>query len=125
MKACNQCGKCCIKYGANNLSASSADISWWDHHKPHIYKYVSNGEIWIDPENDKPVERCPWLNKQADNIYTCDIYYDRPEDCRFYPSTISEMIADACEMLETKDLNNLKAAQVQLNKLMLDSHQSD
>ncbi len=122
MKNCNQCGKCCVKYGAEDLSASLQDITWWDHHNPDIYKYVSNGKIWIDPNNGKPVKRCPWLKKQANNTYTCEIYFDRPEDCRLYPSTVSEMFTDECEMLEAKDLNDLKAAQRQLDKLMHDSH---
>jgi len=121
MKNCNQCGKCCIKYGAQDLSASSDDIAWWDQHRPHIYQYVNNGKIWISPENKDPLDRCPWLRQQDNNVYTCDIYYDRPEDCRLYPSTINEMIEDQCEMIEPIDLTDLKSAQAKLNRLMMDS----
>ena len=124
MKQCNQCGKCCIKYGAESLSASGEDISWWDHHKPHIYQYVKNGNIWFDPVSASPLKRCPWLRKQSSHIYTCDIYYDRPEDCRLYPSKINEMISDACEMLEKNDLLNTKQAQLNLDDLMRSSRRT-
>lgn len=122
MKNCNQCGKCCVKYGAQDLSASPEDITWWDQHRPHIYQYVNNGNIWVNPESNNPLDRCPWLRQQDNNIYTCDIYYDRPEDCRYYPSSINEMIQDQCEMLESIDLTDIKASQAILNQLMLDSH---
>lgn len=123
MKACNQCGKCCIKYGNGQLSASEEDIKWWDLHKPHIYKYVHQGSIWVNPKNQAPLTECPWLQKQANNVYTCAIYFDRPEDCRYYPSSISEMISDGCEMLEPSDIKDLKRAQQKLNTIMADSHQ--
>jgi Fe-S-cluster containining protein len=83
---------------------------------------VSNGDIWMSPETGKLIELCPWLRKTSDsNVYTCDIYYDRPEDCKFYPSTIKEMIADECEMLEQQDFLNPKQAQKALDKIMADS----
>jgi Fe-S-cluster containining protein len=76
----------------------------------------------MDPETGKQIERCPWLNKlPGQNKYTCDIYYDRPGDCRYYPVTIDQMVADECEMLEPKDLLDSKKAQKALNKLMEDS----
>ena len=53
--------------------------------------------------------------------YFCDIYLDRPDDCKFYPVTIKQMIDDECEMLEVKDLNNPKRAQDILNQIMSDS----
>ena len=62
------------------------------------------------------------LRKAPDsNVYTCDIYYDRPEDCRFYPSTIAEMINDGCEMLNENDKANPKKAQQDLDRIMADS----
>ncbi len=120
MKECNQCGRCCIKYSNGGLSATEIEIEWWDNSRPDIYKYVRDGKIWMDPDNGKPLERCPWLRKQ-NNIYTCAIYYDRPDDCKFYPVTIEQMIDDKCEMLEPKDLTNLRQAQKALDNLMLDS----
>ena len=59
--------------------------------------------------------------KQHNNVYTCDIYYDRPDDCKFYPVTIEQMVSDECEMLEAGDLNNIKHAQKKLDKIMSDS----
>ena len=51
-------------------------------------------------------------------MYTCDIYFDRPEDCRDYPSLVTEMIDHGCEMIEAIDLQDLTKAQERLNQLM-------
>nr|CAA6814463.1 MAG: Unknown protein [uncultured Thiotrichaceae bacterium] len=122
MKACNSCGKCCIKYGNGRLSTSAEEIDLWEAFRPDVREYVRNGEIWIDPETGKLLELCPWLLKDSDKpVYTCDIYYDRPEDCRYYPVTIEQMVKDDCEMLDAKDLIKPKQAQAALDKLMADS----
>ena len=122
MKECNQCGKCCIKYGNGGLTTSTSQISYWSDHKPEIYKYVKNGNIWFEPETGNQIEVCPWLRKQPNqNIYTCDIYYNRPDDCKFYPSTLDEMVIDDCEMIEPKDLANPKQGQKSLDIIMQDS----
>jgi uncharacterized protein len=122
VKECNQCGKCCTKYGNGGLSVTENEVEMWDIFKPDIYRYVNDGKIWMDPESGKQLELCPWLRKQPNkNIYTCDIYYDRPDDCKFYPVTIEQMIADECEMLEAKDLEKPEKAQKALDKLMIDS----
>ena len=122
MKECNQCGKCCTKYSNGGLSASESEIKFWDVFRPEIYDYVSDGKIWMNPKTGKQLELCPWLRKQPDqNIYTCDIYYDRPDDCKHYPVTIEQMIEDECEMIEERDLANPKYAQKTLDKLMVDS----
>jgi len=122
MKDCNQCGKCCIKYSNGGLSASADEIISWDMYRPDIYRYVDDGKIWMEPETGVQLEWCPWLNKlPGENKYTCDIYFDRPDDCKFYPVTIDQMIADECEMLETRDLQDPKKAQKALNKIMVDS----
>ena len=119
MKACNSCGKCCIKYGNGRLNASQADIDLWESLRPEISTYVRNGKIWIDPVTGKQVEFCPWLRKETSKTtsqdqYTCAIYFDRPEDCRIYPATVNDMIKDECEMLESRDLLNIKQAQKEL-----------
>jgi Fe-S-cluster containining protein len=138
MKDCNSCGKCCIKYGNGGLSASDADIEGWALFNPELFEYVRDGNIWFDPKSNKQIEYCPWLKKQtpegtgAKPFYTCDIYHNRPEDCRHYPSTIEEMIGDECEMIEVRDLpvpedsprraqQILDKAQRALDKLMADS----
>ena len=122
MKECNQCGKCCINYSNGGLSASEIEIESWENSRPDISCYVSDGKIWIDPDTGMRLELCPWLKKLPDeNKYTCDIYYDRPDDCKFYPVTIEDMIKDECEMLEAQDLDNPKQAQETLDMLMADS----
>ncbi len=99
-----------------------SEIEMWDLFKPDIYRYVNNGKTWMDPETGNQLALCPWLRKESNkNIYTCDIYYDRPDDCKFYPVTIEQMINDECEMLEAKDLTKPKQAQKTLDKLMSDS----
>ena len=122
MKECNQCGKCCTKYSNGRLSASADEIEYWDNFRPEIYEYVSDGSIWMDPDTGKQIELCPWLRKVPNkNIYTCDIYYDRPDDCKYYPVTLEQMVNDECEMLDMHDLKNPKQAQKTLDKLMADS----
>ncbi len=122
MKDCNQCGKCCTLYGGNGLSVSDEEIAWWEDHRPDIAEYVRGGEIWFSPATGKQMLRCPWLRKLPNqNKYTCEIYYDRPEECMQYPVTIEEMIRDGCEMLEPRDLERPKQAQKTLDLLMADS----
>lgn len=125
MNDCNQCGKCCVKYSNGGLSVTKSEIELWELFKPEIFQYVSDGKIWIDPKNGQQIERCPWLRKEPNQEkYTCDIYYDRPDDCKFYPVTIDEMERDECEMLEEQDLENRKQSQIELDKLMEDSRPS-
>ena len=119
MKDCNSCGKCCIKYSNGALSASSKDLELWESYRPEIHNYVNNGKIWTDPKTAQQIELCPWLrentNQESEQTqYTCEIYSDRPEDCRVYPSNVNEMLLDDCEMLEKKDIANLKLAQINL-----------
>lgn len=127
MKDCNQCGKCCIHYSDGGLSATAEDIANWEVFNPAILQYVFEGKIWMDPASGEQLSRCPWLQKlpssteSAQVKYGCTIYDDRPEDCRHYPTHISEMIRDECEMLELKDLETPKKAQTELDKLMADS----
>ncbi len=124
MKNCNSCGKCCIKYSNGGLSASAEDLELWEEYRPDISRYVADQKIWMNPETGEQIERCPFLREEPGKdakqaLYTCDIYYDRPEDCRVYPATIADMIKDDCEMLETHDLTNLKQAQHELDKIMI------
>ena len=125
MKACNQCGKCCENYSDGGLSATDDEIEFWEIFRPHIYDFVSDGNIWIDPDSGKQLKRCPWLRQLPNQgKYVCDIYFDRPDDCKHYPVTIEQMIKDECEMLEARDLANPKRAQSVLDKLMADSRPS-
>lgn len=122
VKDCNQCGKCCTNYGGSGLSASASEIDWWETYRPEIARYVSGGKIWISPVTGKQMEHCPWLQKLPNqDKYTCRIYNDRPDDCRYYPVDIDQMISDDCEMLESGDLTDPKKAQSTLDNLMADS----
>jgi Fe-S-cluster containining protein len=122
VKECNQCGKCCENYSDGGLSASDDEIEFWEIFRPHIYSFVSEGKIWVDPETGKQFKRCPWLRQLPNQgKYVCDIYYDRPDDCKHYPVTIEQMVKDECEMLDLRDLANPKQAQIVLDKMMADS----
>jgi len=122
VKECNLCGKCCRKYSNGGLTVTAEEIKSWEIFKPEIADYVVDGKIWISPETGKPIELCPWLRKlDGQNVFVCDIYLDRPDDCKYYPVTIEQMIQDECEMLDNKDLLNPKQAQKTLDKLMADS----
>jgi len=61
MKACNQCGKCCINYSDGGLSVTSSEIDYWEAFRPDILEYVKDEKIWIDPSSGKQLKRCPWL----------------------------------------------------------------
>lgn len=122
MKHCNSCGKCCEKAGNGGLSASTEEIDWWENHRPDIFRYVDGNRIWIDPETSEYLPRCPWLRSTDDGSrFSCDIYHDRPEECRHYPIDIDQMLRDECEMLERRDLLDLKRAQRKLDEIMTDS----
>jgi uncharacterized protein len=126
MKECNSCGKCCIKYSDGRLYASPDEIEYWQVFRPNIAKYTHNGNIWTHPSTEPnagaAITRCPWLQKSDDGSkYLCSIYYDRPDDCKHYPSNIAEMINDECEMIELVDLQDKETAQRTLDTLMADS----
>ena len=122
MKACNQCGKCCINYSDGGLSVTAGEIDWWEEHRPDIFGYVRDGKIWMDPHTGEQLSVCPWLEQvPGEQKYTCRIYFDRPEDCKHYPVTIEQMVKDECEMLEPRDLADSKRAQKDLDHLMADS----
>ncbi|WJG10881.1 YkgJ family cysteine cluster protein [Aliiglaciecola sp. LCG003] len=122
MKSCNQCGKCCVKYSDGGLSVTEQEIDMWVLFRPDIVDYVKNGKIWHQPKSGEAITLCPWLRIDAKSkLYTCDIYFDRPDDCKYYPVTIAQMVDDECEMLEDGDLVNVPKAQKALDILMQDS----
>ncbi|GGK58786.1 YkgJ family cysteine cluster protein [Amphritea balenae] len=122
MKECNQCGKCCTKYSNGGLSATANEVEYWAVFRPDIADYVSKGNIWMDPETGRQLTLCPWLRKvPGHEKYSCDIYHDRPDDCKYYPVTIEQMVNDECEMIEVQDLAKPRQAQKVLDKLMADS----
>ncbi len=112
------------------MAATQEEIDLWELFNPDIFEYVKDGKIWFDPQTREPLSHCPFLElvpkTKADekDKYTCSIYLDRPEDCRHYPSLISEMVRDECEMIEVIDLENPKKAQKKLDDLMCSSRPS-
>lgn len=122
MKHCNSCGKCCKTAGNGGLSASAEEVDWWQTHRPDIARYIRGGRIWTDPATGEYLDHCPWLKKLPDSeAFGCAIYDERPEDCRHYPVDIAQMVRDDCEMLERRDLLNLRRAQSVLDEIMVDS----
>jgi uncharacterized protein len=127
MKACNQCGKCCLAYSDGGLSASAEEIEGWELFNPAIAEYVADGKIWMDPVSGVQLTRCPWLEilpagpGAGSSKYGCRIYHDRPQDCRHYPVSIADMVRDDCEMIEVRDIEAPQEAQIALDKLMADS----
>ena len=85
---------------------------------------MRNGQIWADPENGAPLAQCPWLealpaeSQDAPPRYQCQIYHDRPQDCRDYPVNLNQMVADVCEMIEVRDLDNPAQAERALARLL-------
>lgn len=122
MKNCNSCGKCCETAGNGGLSASKEEIDWWETHRPDIFRFVQGERIWVNPASGEYFARCPWLSKSPDDKkFTCDIYADRPEECRHYPIDIAQMLRDECEMLERRDVLDVKRAQRKLDAIMIES----
>ncbi|MFK7915537.1 MAG: YkgJ family cysteine cluster protein [Pseudomonadales bacterium] len=112
MKACNQCGKCCLRYSDGGLSATADEIAWWEIFRPQIARYVHDGAIWAEPGTGAALAVCPWLEQVpaaapgSQPRYQCQIYHDRPQDCRDYPVDLNQMVSDDCEMIELRDLDN-------------------
>ena len=76
----------------------------------------------MDPNTGEQIELCPWLRREPNQIqFSCAIYFDRPEDCRVYPATVSDMIKDECEMLEAHDHRNLSRAEDELKTKFSDT----
>ena len=119
MRPCTQCGKCCIAYADGGLTASTDNLEHWATHRPDIDAYVRDGRIWHDPDTGQPLTTCPWLRPLDEGRYGCDIYHDRPDDCRDYPVTLTDMVRDGCEMLEPSDLADTAKAQSRLDTIRL------
>ena len=117
MKACTQCGRCCLLYGAGARlgPASDKDMDRW-HGQPgcrHVLDWVDLrlGDLWFSPRTGEETNRCPWLRKvPRRSRYTCRIYHCRPDACRGYPVSLSQAYEDRCEMLELEDLAQVARA---------------
>jgi Fe-S-cluster containining protein len=123
MRACTQCGKCCLKYDGGDWlgSATEADRLGWLIYEPKVLNYVDDRlhDLWISPVTGEKMQRCPWLrNLPGQEKYTCRIHDARPEVCRDYPIDIEQMIHLDCKMLEAGDLDKPHTQLlIELNKL--------
>ena len=109
VRACTQCGKCCLEYKGNSWlgPASETDLLVWLVFRPDILAYGdSPGDLWVSPVTGATMKRCPWLRKLPNQEkYKCRIHGFRPEVCQNYPIDIEQMIHLDCEMLEAGDLD--------------------
>ena len=63
----------------------------------------SGADLWVTSDGDE-LSRCPFLRKdRKGGKYKCGIYDTRPEACRGYPHSVSQMIRDECEILVELD----------------------
>lgn len=106
MIQCNQCGKCCLKYGGGRLgSVSQSEMDCWEANRPEVLDYVVHSDMWVSPRTGEELARCPWLRKLPNREkYKCRIHEVHPEACNGYPVNIQQMIDDGCEMIEEDDL---------------------
>ena len=113
MKACTQCGRCCTnpKF-MGSLMADDEDVLRWEAEGRYdILDWVSvlgpendpYGDLWISPTTGDDAQSCPFVRRQRDGKYKCQIYKTRPAVCRAYPIAVDHMKAVDCEMLETGD----------------------
>jgi Fe-S-cluster containining protein len=62
------------------------DILEWVGFIPLGDEYIY--DLWIDPQTDDDVTRCPWLKKLSkQNKYICCIHDVKPHHCRVYPKS--------------------------------------
>ena len=105
MKACTNCGKCCInEYYMGSLQVSSEDVKrWMREGRSDILAWVNVlgepeepwGDLWISSQTGDEAFRCPFVRKiRGSNRYLCSIYETRPQVCRDYvpwaPGSICE-----------------------------------
>lgn len=103
---CQQCGRCCLKYGAC-LCATDEDIELWERTgRQDILEWIGMllGELpdlWINPSTGEEASRCPFLRKlPGKNKYICRIYNAKPEICREYPVNKKQVLEDGCPGLK-------------------------
>lgn len=84
---CLCCGKCCESFGGH-LQASKADLQRWRQlGRDDLLSRVNRlGWIWVDPQTQKPVGRCPFLIRTDAATARCEINEVKPDICRAYPT---------------------------------------
>lgn len=84
---CRKCGICCELYG-DSIKASDSDLMRWEReNRSDIASYAGHGgELWIDPETGRKMDRCPFLVKADGRDSICQINETKPLMCRVYPT---------------------------------------
>lgn len=104
--ACTGCGKCCLDESyMGSLPASVADVRRWKKEGRHdILQYVAHVhdgiyDLWVIDGIE--LLRCPFVRKnRGQQTYRCTIHETRPDACRNYPVTASQMLEIGCEIVE-------------------------
>src|ERR1700722_3880388 len=109
--ACTRCGEGCTnEHYMETLSATEADLNRWHaERRTDILKDAdvivpgAGADVWV-PSEGKELSRCACLHKERKGgKYKCGIYETRPEACRGYAHSVSQMIRDECEILVELD----------------------
>ena len=91
-----QCGKCCLEWGAYFVLITAEDIDRWMNENRHdILRYIEfiNKDTafgWVNPQNRTRLSRCPFLYKKDKSDYFCLIHTTKPKRCKDYSCVVSE-----------------------------------
>lgn len=94
--SCEQCGKCCLEWGAYFVLITAEDIDRWMNENRHdILRYIEfiNKDTafgWVNPQNRTRLSRCPFLYKKDKSDYFCLIHNTKPKRCKDYSCAVSE-----------------------------------
>lgn len=84
---CRQCGVCCEMYSWH-LKATDSDLARWRAEgRVDLLSMVNRlGWIWVDPDSGERIDRCPFIEKDPDDLVFCGIHETKPKVCRDYPT---------------------------------------
>jgi Fe-S-cluster containining protein len=91
---CKMCGTCCRENWIMPLIATWNDIERWkNQNRLDILNYVYvfeklGGDLWVNMETLEELNSCPFLLKQDNKHYKCEINQTKPTVCRVFPLTI-------------------------------------
>ena len=104
---CKQCGHCCMNLSdAYSNFVLDEDIGRWKlENRYDILKFIHQdsffNNIWIHPETEGALDRCPWLKRLPDNDkYICRIHDTKPTHCRNYPHSKRHALTTGCKGFE-------------------------
>lgn len=98
---CACCGRCCELFGGH-LNACDADIHRWKREgREDLVKMVNRfGWIWVDPDTQKPLNICPFIERAETGLTLCRINHTKPDMCRDFPRI---EIGQSCVRVKAKD----------------------